>query len=132
MTILSASSGKGLLLEHFSREGLQGGRLVRRLLASHHGDDVFFVKGMDFIDRVTEGIPFNATGEKIRGEGLWCVYEFGQQLDAMMFWDKFKGRWLQGEEFSFPERPDNMPTLKEPKRRYSFDRKPPDLRRWSV
>ena len=57
------------------------------------------------------------------------LYEFGQQLDAMMFWDRFKGRWLQGEEFSFPERPDNMPTLKEPKRRESFDRKPPDLRR---
>jgi len=24
-------------------------------------------------------IPFNATGEKIRNEGLWCVYEFTWQ-----------------------------------------------------
>jgi hypothetical protein len=31
------------------------------------------------------GVPFDATGEKIRRDGLWCVYEFGQQLDAMMF-----------------------------------------------
>jgi hypothetical protein len=75
------------------------------------------------------GIPFNATGEKIRGEGLWCVYEFGQQLDAMMFWDRFKGRWLHGEEFCFPDRPENMPAMKEPKRRDSFVTKPPDLRR---
>jgi len=47
-------------------------------------------------------IPFNATGEKIPSEGLWCVYEFGQQLDAMMFWHCFRGRWLRGEEFIFP------------------------------
>jgi hypothetical protein len=57
------------------------------------------------------GIPFDATGEKIRRDGLWCVYQFGQQLDAMMAWDRFKGRWLLGEEFSFPERPENMPTM---------------------
>jgi hypothetical protein len=41
------------------------------------------------------GIPFDATGEKIRREGLWCVYQFGQQLDAMMAWDRFQGRWLR-------------------------------------
>jgi hypothetical protein len=57
------------------------------------------------------------------------VYEFGQQLDAMMFWDRFRGRWLYGEEFFYPERPDNMPVMKEPKRRDSFNRKTPDLRR---
>ena len=57
------------------------------------------------------------------------MYEFGQQLDAMMFWDRFKGRWLQGEELWVPQRPENMPTLKEPKRRESFLTKPPDLRR---
>jgi len=74
-------------------------------------------------------IPFDSTGEKIRKDGLWCVHEFGQQLDAMMFWDRFKGRWLRGEEFSFPERPDNMPQMKEPKPRDNFDTKPPDLRR---
>jgi hypothetical protein len=55
-------------------------------------------------------IPFNATGERIRGDGLWSVHEFAQQLDAMMFWDRFRGRWLRGEEFFYAERPDNMPT----------------------
>jgi hypothetical protein len=29
-------------------------------------------------------VAFDATGEKSRRDGLWCVYEFGQQLDAMM------------------------------------------------
>jgi hypothetical protein len=47
----------------------------------------------------------------------------------MMFWDRFKGRWLHGEEFCFPDRPENMPAMKEPKRRDSFVTKPPDLRR---
>ena len=45
------------------------------------------------------GIPFNATGEKIRDGGLWCVYEFTWQLDAIQFWDRFEGRWLRGSEF---------------------------------
>lgn len=42
------------------------------------------------------GVSIDATGEKIRRDGLWCVYEFGQQLDAMMAWDRFQGRWLIG------------------------------------
>jgi hypothetical protein len=75
------------------------------------------------------GIPFDATGEKIRRDGLWCVYQFGQQLDAMMAWDRFKGRWLLGEEFSFPERPENMPSMKEVSRPAAWNEKPPDLRR---
>jgi hypothetical protein len=62
------------------------------------------------------GIPFDPT--KIQREGLWCVHQFAQQLDAMMFWDRFKGRWMRGEEFFFPERPANM------KRRESFGMKP--------
>lgn len=37
------------------------------------------------------GMPFNATGEKIQNGGMWCIYEFAQQMDAMMFWDRFKG-----------------------------------------
>jgi hypothetical protein len=75
------------------------------------------------------GIPFYATGEKIQRDGVWCVYEFGQQLDAMMVWDRFKGRWLRGEEFSYPERPENMPTMKETERSRRWNEKPPDLRR---
>lgn len=44
--------------------------------------------------------PIRFDGRKIKRDGLWCVYEFGQQLDAMMVWDRFKGRWLLGDEFS--------------------------------
>jgi hypothetical protein len=75
------------------------------------------------------GISFDATGEEIRGGGLWYVYQLAQQLDAMMAWDRFKGRWLLGKEFSYPERPKNTPKMKEvswPKR---WNEKPPDLRR---
>jgi hypothetical protein len=57
-------------------------------------------------------IPFNATGERIRDGGLWCVYEFAWQLDAIQFWDRFEGRWLRGSEFHYPERPRNLPLLK--------------------
>lgn len=39
-----------------------------------------------------DGIPFEATGKEIRREGLRCVYQFGQPLDAMMTRDRFKGR----------------------------------------
>lgn len=52
--------------------------------------------------------PFDATGEQIRREGLWCIYRFGQQLDGMMF----KGRWLRSEELSYPPRPKPMSTMK--------------------
>ena len=75
------------------------------------------------------GIPFNATGEKIQIGGMWCVYEFAQQLDAMMVWDRFQGRWMKGDEFFFPERPKDMPVMKEPLRARTFASKPPDLRR---
>lgn len=73
------------------------------------------------------GIPFDPTGEKIRLDGLWCVHEFGQ-LDAMMFC-RFQGRWLRGEEFSYPGRPENMPVMKEIERARPWNEKPPDLRR---
>ena len=47
---------------------------------------------------------------KIRDAGLWCVYEFAWQLDAIRFWDRFEGRWLRGSEFHYPERPKDLPT----------------------
>ncbi|MDA9513182.1 hypothetical protein XI04_08995 [Bradyrhizobium sp. CCBAU 11430] len=75
------------------------------------------------------GIPFDSTGEKIQRGGLWCVYEFGQQFDAMMMWNRFEGRWLRDEEFSYPERPENIPTMKEVAPVKSWNTKPPDLRR---
>jgi hypothetical protein len=33
-------------------------------------------------------------------------------MDAILFWDRFQGRWLRGTEFHFPERPANLPSLK--------------------
>jgi hypothetical protein len=57
-------------------------------------------------------LPFNATGEIIRNEGVWLVHEFAWQMDAILFWDRFKGRWLRGTEFHYPERPANLPSLK--------------------
>lgn len=71
------------------------------------------------------GLPFDPTGENILSDGLWCVYEFGQQLDAMMAWNCFQGRWLRGEEFSYLERLENMPTLKEVSRPAAWNEKPP-------
>jgi hypothetical protein len=57
-------------------------------------------------------LPFNSTGETIQNDGVWKVYEFAGQMDAILFWDRFKGRWLRGTEFHYPERPANLPSLK--------------------
>jgi hypothetical protein len=57
-------------------------------------------------------LPFNATGEVIQNDGVWRVYEFTWQMDAILFWDRFQGRWLRGTEFHYPERPANLPSLK--------------------
>jgi len=43
---------------------------------------------------------------------LWKVYEFTWQMDAILFWDRFKGRWLRGTEFHYPERPVDLLSLK--------------------
>jgi hypothetical protein len=34
-------------------------------------------------------------------------------MEAMMFWDQFKGRWLRGAEFAYPDRPGDMPKMKQ-------------------
>jgi hypothetical protein len=57
-------------------------------------------------------LPFNSTGETIQNDGVWKVYEFTWQMDAILFWDRFKGRWLRGTEFHYPERPADLPSLK--------------------
>jgi hypothetical protein len=69
-----------------------------------------------FIDAVCKmnSIPFDGTGERIERDGLWYVYEFAMQLDAIQFWDRFNGRWLRGEEFIYPDRPKGLPKLREP------------------
>jgi hypothetical protein len=56
--------------------------------------------------------PFNSTGEVIQNDGLWRVYEFTWQMDAILFWGRFDGRWLRGTEFHYPERPADLPSLK--------------------
>lgn len=68
-------------------------------------------------------IPFNATGEKILQEGCWCVHEFTWQLDAILFWDRFEGRWLRGNEFHYPERPKDLPAMKPLENWPAFDPK---------
>jgi hypothetical protein len=62
----------------------------------------------------TMGVPFDPTGQRIHRDGHWCVYEFARQLDAMMFWDKFEGRWMRHNDFFYPDRPDDMPLMKTP------------------
>ena len=61
------------------------------------------------------GIPFDATGEKMRTHGIyWIIYEFARQIDAIQFWRVFEGRWLLGENFYFPNEPKDVPPLKYP------------------
>jgi hypothetical protein len=86
-------------------------------------EDCYIRAHWDEIDALCKlnGIPFNATGEKIRDGGLWCVYEFTWQLDAMQFWDRFEGRWLRGTEFHYPERPKEFPAMKPLKNWPRFD-----------
>lgn len=77
-------------------------------------EDSFIRENYDWITDLCKlnGIPFDGTGERVQGS--WLVYSFGVQLEAIMFWDEFKGRWLVGEEFRFPERPENLPEMKRP------------------
>lgn len=86
-------------------------------------EDSYVRAHWDEIDALCKlnSIPFNATGEKIRDSGLWCVYEFTWQLDAIQFWDRFEGRWLRGSEFHYPERPKDLPPMKPLKNWPKFD-----------
>ena len=94
-------------------------------------EDSYARRNWDEIDGLCKlnGIPFEPTGERISARGLWCVYQFAKQSEAMMFWDRFEGRWLVGNEATFPERPDDIPKMKEPERSRLVRRKRPDLRR---
>jgi hypothetical protein len=42
------------------------------------------------------------------------VYEFAIQLEAIQFWAEFNGRWVVGEEFIFPDKPNDLPHMKKP------------------
>jgi hypothetical protein len=77
-------------------------------------EDRYIREHWDEIDALCKlnSLPFNATGEVIEDVGVWRVYEFTWQMDAILFWDRFEGRWLRGTEFHYPERPENLPSLK--------------------
>jgi hypothetical protein len=60
------------------------------------------------------GVPFDPTGERINCDGLWCVYEFARQVDAIMFWDTFQGRWMRHGDFFYPDPPKDIPVMKDP------------------
>ncbi|WP_308284892.1 hypothetical protein [Bradyrhizobium ivorense] len=77
-------------------------------------EDRYIREHWDEIDAVCKlnSLPCNATGEAIQNEGVWRVYEFTWQMDAILFWNRFEGRWLRGTEFHYPERPENLPSLK--------------------
>ena len=47
-------------------------------------------------------LPFNSTGEVIQNDGLWRVYEFTWQMDAILFWDRFAGGGCAVRSFIFP------------------------------
>jgi hypothetical protein len=76
-------------------------------------EDIYIREHWDEIDAPCKlnSLPFNSTGETIQGDGVWKVYEFTWQMDAILFWD-FKGRWLRGSEFHYPERPAVLETAR--------------------
>ena len=76
-------------------------------------EDCYLRENWDQIDALCKfnRVPFDATGEMI---GAWRVYEFAVQLDALLFWDEFRGRWLLGDGFIYPERPGDLPKMKRP------------------
>lgn len=78
-------------------------------------EDSYVRKNWDLIDALCKlnGISLAATGEKIRDAGIWCVHEFASQDEAMMCWDQFQGRWLRGTQFTYPERSDKIPKMKQ-------------------
>jgi hypothetical protein len=42
-------------------------------------------------DASSMALPFDSPAKKIKADGLWCIHEFAQQLDAMMVSDRFQG-----------------------------------------
>jgi hypothetical protein len=97
-------------------------------------DDSYVHAHWGFIDAVCKmnSIPFDATGERVKE--TWCIYPFAIQLDAIQFWDRFEGRWLRGEEFIYPDRPQGLPKLREPPDMYRFGKRPAggNVAHWSV
>jgi len=100
-----------------------GDRRWRRSRPYHVAlQDSYIRAHWDYINAVCRlnSIPFDPTGERIDRDGHWIVYEFAVQLDAILFWDRFEGRWLRGEEFIYPDRPLDLPKLREPQGQSRF------------
>jgi hypothetical protein len=59
------------------------------------------------------------------GEGLTSVsqrFAVGHyaRRNAILFWNRFQGRWLRGDEFHYPEVPQGLPPRKDiPHEKYS-------------
>jgi len=71
------------------------------------------------------GVPFDQTGEIFERIGLrWRTFQFTRQFDAIRFWDCFDGRWMLGNDFHFPERPNRLPRMR-PLPGKSFTKRPP-------
>jgi hypothetical protein len=47
------------------------------------------------------------------------------QMDAILFWHRFQGRWLRGDEFHYPEVRQDLPPLKDLPR-HSYDQRRPE------
>jgi hypothetical protein len=64
-------------------------------------EDSYVRRNWDEIDELCKlnGIPFEPTGEHIHKDGHWCVYQFADRVHAVMFWDRFEGRWFHQDEF---------------------------------
>jgi hypothetical protein len=56
-------------------------------------EDRYIREHWDEIDALCRlnSLPFNATGEVIQNDGVWRVYEFTWQMDAILFWERFEG-----------------------------------------
>jgi hypothetical protein len=102
-------------LGFYSREG--GDRRWKPSRPYHVALQDFYVReNWDRINALCayNAIPFDPTGQRINRDGHWCVYEFARQIDAMMFWNRFNGRWIRHNDFFYPDRPEDMPVMKTP------------------
>jgi hypothetical protein len=89
--------------------------------------DTYARENWDGINAVCKlnDIPFDPTGQRMRQGGvLYVVYEFAVQLHAVQFWDRFDGRWMRHGDFLYPDRPTDLPKLREPPDPYKFNRRP--------
>jgi hypothetical protein len=86
-------------------------------------EDSYVRRNWDEIDGLCKlnGIPFEPTGEHLHKDGHWCVYQFATLQHAVMFWDRFKGRWLRQTEFVYPDRPGDIPKTRSGRSRFHVE-----------